>query len=155
MNPPDRMTVGSADAIRCALGLLLPAWFYVVGLMTGVAGALGSWSPGVNTAAAVVGFAFAAGVEVLRRIVLWRRPAGGRSATAALRTVVAGLPVLAVLSVGVLITDLTSGCFSRGCGEDGQIAIWLWLALCLLCLLTTPVLFHLLRRSPWLQPRLT
>ena len=153
MNTPGRMNVGPGDAVRCALGLLLPCWFYVVGLITGVSAAAGAWSSAANTGAAFAGFACAAGVEVLRRVVLSSRPDGGQAATAALRAVVAGLPILAVVSIGVLVADLTTGCFGMGCGGDAKVAIWLWLALCVLCLTTTPMLVQLFRRSPWLQPR--
>lgn len=147
------MTVGPGDAIRCAIGLLLPAWFYVVGLMTGGSAAMGAWNSSMNTIAAIVNFAFATGVEVLRRVVLLRRPDGGRTETAILRLVVGGLPLLGLTALVSLSGALAMGCSGRGCDDNTRIALWLWLAICVLCLTTTPLLVHLFRKSPWLQAR--
>lgn len=146
-----RMTVGPGDAARCAIGLLLPAWFYTVGLITGAAAAAGAWNSTINTVSAVLGFAFAAGVEILRRIVLLRRPSGGQAATVVLRIVVGVLPIVGLAAIASLSGALATGCLGRGCGDDARIAVWLWLVLCVLCLATTPLLVHLLRKSPWLQ----
>ncbi len=153
MSAPGGMAVGPGDAARCALGLLLPSWFYAAGLVTGVAAVSGGWSNAVNTGAAFAGFAFAAAVEGLRRVVLASRPDGGRGATALLRAVVGCLPLLGVGSACVLAAALANRCAGAGCGDEARIAVWLWLALCLLCLATTPLLVHLFRRSAWLQPR--
>ncbi len=152
MNGAGRMDVGPGDAIRCALGLLLPSWLYVAGLITGASAAFGAWSSGTNSFGAFAGFAFAAGVEVLRRMVLISRPSGGRSATASLRVMTGALPILGLASTGVLASDLASGCPHADCAGEARVAVWLWLALCILCLATTPMLLRV-RRSPWLQPR--
>ena len=111
------------------------------------------WSPAANNAAAFAGFACAAGGEGLRRVVLISRPNGGKAATAALRIVVAGLPILAVVGVGLLESEFATGCFGFGYGDDTKVATWLWLALCLLCVTTISMLFRLFRRLSWLQPR--
>ena len=153
MSTPSNLTVGPADATRSALGLLLPCWFYVVGLINGVAAALGQRSASVNTAAAIIGFLAVAGVEILRRVVLASRPDGGRNATLALRAIVKAMLAFAVPIICLLAGDLLTGCFGHHCGEDTTIAISLWLGVCTFCLLTTPLAWHLLRRSEWLQPR--
>ena len=135
------------------MGLLLPAWFYAVGLITGATAVFGAWSHGVNTGATLVGFAFATGVEILRRTVLFRRPSGGQAATVVLRFVVVALPIVGLAAIASLSGALATGCLGRGCGDDARIAVWLWLVLCVLCLATTPLLVHLLSKSPWLQVR--
>ena len=148
------LTVGPGDAVRCALGLLLPAWFYTAGAIIGISAALGLWSSGVNVAAAVVGFAVAAGVEVLRRVVLATRPGGGQGATAALRAAAWAMLVAALPIIAVLAADLFTQCFGTACGGgNARIPLILWLVICALLLLTAPLTLSLLRRSAWLQPR--
>ena len=153
--PSDRPAVGSGDAVRSALGLLLPTWFYSSGLIVALASLAGT---GAGHVAPFAGFVLAAVVEALRRHVVWtyhsqeRDKRAGAGPTALLRSFMMAMLVAGPLITGLLVLEWATACFGRG-GCPDQTTVILSSVLCLFAVCTTVLIWRLLTRSDWLRPR--
>lgn len=153
--PSDRLAVGSGDAVRSALGLLLPTWFYGSGLVVAIASLAGI---GAGHVAPFAGFALAAVVEVLRRRVVWtyhsqeRDKIAGTGPTALLRSFMMAMLVTGPLITGLLVLDWATACFGRSICPD-QTTVILLSVLCLFAVCTSVLTWRLLTQADWLRPR--
>lgn len=153
--PSDRLAVGSGDAVRSALGLLLPTWFYGSGLIVAITSLAGI---GAGHVAPFAGFALAAVVEGLRRRVVWnyhapeRNKEAGVGPTAMLRGFMMAMLVAGPLITGLLVLEWTTGCFGRdGCPD--QAIVILSSVLCLFAVGTSILTWRLLTQARWMQTR--
>lgn len=151
----DPLAVGSGDAVRSALGLLLPAWFYGSGLVVAITSLLGTAAGHV---APFAGFGLAAAVEVLRRRVVWtynlqeHDEGAGAGITALLRSFITAMLVAGPLITGLLVLGWATACFGRGGCPDRTIVI-LSSVLCIFAVGVSPMTWRLLTQSGWMQPR--
>ena len=154
--PSDRLAVGSGDAVRSALGLLLPTWFYGSGLVVALASLAGV---GMGHVAPFAGFALAVVVEVLRRRVVWtyhsqeRDKIAGAGPTDLLRSFMMAMLAAGPLITGLLVLEWVTACFGRGSCPDQTIVI-LSSVLCVFAVCTSFPTWRLLTQSSWMQPRL-
>lgn len=156
ITPADRLAVGSADAVRCALGLLLPIWFYTSGLIVAVASLLGMTA---GHLAPFIGFAAAAVIEGLRRRVIWTYDqykvdgAAGASVTALLRSSVMLMLICGPLITCLLAFEWFTACFGVNGGCKDQVTVSLLTVFCAFAACTSLLAWRLLTQSNWMQPR--